>query len=142
MKKKREAQIIDLPKITETRGSLSIIEQWSDVPFEIRRVYWIYDVPGGYDRGEHAFKENEELIVSLSGAFDVEIDDGKEKRVFSLNRSYKGLYVPSGLWRKMTNFSTNSLALVLASTDYRVEDYIEDYQEYKRWIAGNEEDSI
>ncbi len=127
--------ILNLPRISESRGNLSIIEQMKEVPFEIRRVYWIYDVPGGFDRGEHAFRENEEFIVSLSGSFDVEIDDGKEKRVFSLNRSYKGLYVPAGLWRRMTNFSTNALALVLASRDYSEDDYIEDYQEYRKWRA-------
>ena len=120
-----DSRIIELPKIADPRGNLSIIEQYKNVPFEIRRVYWIYDVPGGFDRGEHAFKENEEMIVALYGSFDVEIIDGTDKKVFSLNRSYRGLYVPKGLWRRMTNFSTNSLALVLASKDYSEDDYIE-----------------
>lgn len=126
-------QIINLPKIVDRRGNLSIIEQYQQIPFEIKRVYWIYDVPGGCDRGGHAYKENQEYIVALSGSFDVEIDDGMIKTVYSLNRSYNGLYVPKGMWRTMTNFSTNSLALVLSSTEYNVNDYIMDYEEFKNW---------
>lgn len=125
--------IIDLPKILDERGNLSFIEQFKTVPFEIRRVYWIYDVPGGEDRGGHAYKENQELIVALSGSFDVEIDDSTDKYLFHLNRSYYGLYVPKGMWRRMTNFSTNSLALVLSSTDFSEEDYIMEYEEYVEW---------
>ena len=142
MNKIKDSRIIELPKIADPRGNLSIIEQYKNVPFEIRRVYWIYDVPGGFDRGEHAFKENEEMIVALSGSFDVEISDGTDKKVFSLNRSYRGLYVPKGLWRRMTNFSTNSLALVLASKDYSEDDYIENYNDYLKWIAEYEENEI
>ncbi len=134
-------QIIDLPKIVDPRGNLSIIEQLKQIPFKIKRTYWIYDVPGGCDRGGHAYKENEEFIVALSGAFDVVLDNGKEKTVFSLNRSYKGLYVPKGFWRTMTNFSTNSLALVLASADYDVGDYIMDYEEFQKWTAHNDMDT-
>ena len=100
------------------------------VPFRIKRSYWIYDVPGGEHRGGHAYKENCEFIIALSGSFDIVIDDGEERNVFSLNRSYYGLYVPHGLWREMENFSTNSLALILSSTDYDVKDYIRDYKEY------------
>lgn len=133
-----DAKIINLPKISDSRGNLSIVEQFKQISFEIKRVYWIYDVPGGCDRGGHAYKENEEFIVALSGAFDVELDDGKEKKVFSLNRSYNGLYVPKGMWRTMTNFSTNSLALVLSSTNYDVKDYIMDYEEFKKWTVSNE----
>ena len=133
-----DAKIIGLPKIEDPRGNLSFIEQWRQVPFEIQRTYWIYDVPGGKDRGSHAYKENEELIVALSGSFDVELDDSKQKRVFSLNRSYNGLFVPKGLWRTMQNFSTNSLALVLASTMYNENDYIRDYQTFKAWKADEE----
>ena len=129
----KEAQIIQLPKIEDPRGNLSIIEQWSNVPFEIRRVHWIYDVPGGKDRGGHAYRETQEFIVALSGSFDVQISNGQQTQTFQLNRSYYGLYVPSGLWRRMTNFSTNSLALVLSSTDFSASDYIEDYDEYKVW---------
>lgn len=128
-----ESHIINLPKIADPRGNLSIIEQFKQIPFEIKRTYWIYDVPGGCDRGGHAYKENQEFIVALSGAFDVVLDDGKEKQTYSLNRSYNGLYVPKGMWRTMTNFSTNSLALVLSSTEYDVNDYIMDYDEFLHW---------
>ena len=110
--------LIQLPKILDLRGNLSVIEELKDVPFKIERVYWIYDVPGGETRGGHAYKENQEFIVALSGSFDVVLDDGSEKTVYSLNRSYYGLYVPKGFWREMVNFSTNSLALVLSSTKY------------------------
>ena len=125
-----EAHLLDLPKILDKRGNLSIIEELKNIPFKIARTYWIYDVPGGEKRGGHAYRENEEFIVALSGSFDVVLDDGKSKEIFSLNRSYYGLYVPRGLWREMNNFSTNSLALVLASTPYNAEDYIYDYQTF------------
>lgn len=128
-----DCKIIDLPKIVDPRGNLSIIEQLKHVPFPIKRVHWIYDVPGGMNRGGHAYKETQEFIIALSGSFDVEIDDGKEKKLFTLNRSYYGLYVPNGIWRTMTNFSTNSLALVLSSTDYDSQDYVMDYEEFKIW---------
>ena len=128
-----DAKIISLPKIGDARGNLSIIEQFKQIPFEIKRTYWIYDVPGGMDRGGHAYKENQEFIVALSGSFDVVLNDGEEEKVFSLNRSYLGLYVPKGIWRTMTNFSTNSLALVLSSTDYDEDDYILDFDRYKAW---------
>lgn len=126
----QNSQIIDLPKILDKRGNLSIIEQYKNIPFKIVRTYWIYDVPGGEKRGGHAYRENEEFIVALSGSFDIVLDDGKNKEIFSLNRSYYGLYIPGGLWREMNNFSTNSLALVLASTPYNAEDYIYDYQTF------------
>jgi uncharacterized RmlC-like cupin family protein len=134
--KESENRIICLPKISDVRGNLSIIEQFKHVPFEIRRVYWIYDVPGGLDRGGHAYKESEEFIVALSGSFDVELDNGEQKQTYQLNRSYNGLYVAKAMWRRMTNFSTNSLALVLASTDYSPKDYIMDYQDFKLWLKG------
>ena len=130
-----QPRIIQLPKISDPRGNLSVIEELKDIPFKIERTYWIYDVPGGEVRGGHAYKENQELIVALSGSFDVVLDNGQEKKVFSLNRSYIGLYVPKGLWREMENFSTNSLALVLSSTKYDAEDYIRDYQEFLNFIA-------
>ncbi len=126
-------KIIQLPKITDPRGNLSIIEQNKQITFEIKRVHWVYDVPGGFDRGGHAYFETEEFIVALSGSFDVVVDDGGEKKTYQLNRSYFGLYVPKGMWRTMTNFSTNSLALVLSSTEYNEKDYISDYEEYKAW---------
>lgn len=126
----KEPRMIELPKISDPRGNLSVIEEFKDIPFKIERTYWIYDVPGGESRGGHAYKENQEFIVALSGSFDVILDDGREKKVFSLNRSYSGLYVPKGMWREMENFSTNSLALVLSSTKYDVDDYIRDYQDF------------
>ena len=126
--------IISLPKIEDERGNLTFIEEEDHIPFEIKRVYWIYDVPGGQKRGGHAFKKQQEFIVALSGSFDVVIDDGKQKQTFSLNRSYYGLYIPNGLWREMNNFSTNSLALVLSSTEFSEDDYIRDYQTYLKWI--------
>ena len=123
-------KLIELPKFSDPRGNLSFVEQLNHIPFEIKRTYWIYDVPGGGARGGHAFIKNQEFIVALSGAFDVIVDDGTQKMIFSLNRSYYGLYVPAGLWREMTNFSTNSLALEFGSTQYNVDDYIRDYEEY------------
>lgn len=125
-----DVKIIELPKFTDPRGNLSFVEQLNHIPFEIKRTYWIYDVPGGEARGGHAFKDNQEFIVALSGAFDVIVDDGQQKKKFQLNRSYYGLYVPAGLWREMENFSTNSLALEFGSTLYNVEDYIREYNEY------------
>lgn len=127
-------QLIQLPKILDKRGNLSVIEELKNIPFKIERTYWIYDVPGGEVRGGHAYKENEEFIVALSGSFDVILDDGKERKTYSLNRSYYGLYVPKGLWREMNNFSTNSLALILAATPYNADDYIYDYQEFKTYF--------
>lgn len=126
----RNVEIIDLPKILDKRGNLSIIEEFKDIPFKIKRSYWIYDVPGGEMRGGHAYKRNQEFIVALSGSFDVVLDDGEYEKVFSLNRSYYGIYVPQGIWRKMQNFSTNALALVLSSTIYNPNDYILDYTEF------------
>jgi len=130
-----ESQIIQLPKIIDRRGNLSFVEEQKHIPFKIKRSYWIYDVPGGEVRGGHAYKENQEFIVSLSGSFDVILDDGKEEKRFSLNRSYYGLYVPKGVWRQMENFSTNSLALIVASTPFDKSDYIYDYDEFKTFIG-------
>jgi len=123
-------EIINLPKFEDPRGNLSFIEEFKHIPFKIERTYWIYDVPGGQVRGGHAFKEQQELIVALSGSFDVVVDDGTQKQTFSLNRSYYGLYIPAGLWRQMQNFSTNSLAMVLSSTHYNEKDYIYDYNDF------------
>jgi len=126
----KKASIIQLPKIEDPRGNLTFIESQNHIPFEIKRCYWIYDVPGGTIRGGHAFKEQQEFIVALSGSFDVVLDDGKEKQVYHLNRSYYGLYVPNMIWRSMENFSTNSLALILASTNYDENDYIREHSQY------------
>ena len=126
----KKPEIIYLPKIEDPRGNLSIIEEENHFPFKIERVYWIYDVPGGQVRGGHAFREQQEFIIALSGSFDIIIDDGIEKRTFSLNRSYYGLYIPSTLWREMVNFSTNSLALIVSSTQYSERDYIRSYDKF------------
>lgn len=131
-----KATLVDLPKILDKRGNLSFVEEFNHIPFKIERTYWIYDVPGGEARGGHAYRQNAEFIVALSGSFDVIIDNGSEKETFTLNRSYYGLYVPKGLWREMNNFSTNSLALVLGSTPYEVSDYIYDYNEFKEYIRN------
>lgn len=129
-----EVRIIELPKVADRRGNLSFVEEGKHIPFAIRRNYWIYDVPGGEIRGGHAYRENREFIIALSGSFDVLLDDGRQTRTYSLNRSYYGLYVPEGIWRQMMNFSTNSLALVLASTPYNPADYLYDYEEFKKMI--------
>ena len=129
-----DVKIISLPKIEDPRGNLTFIEEENHIPFKIKRVYWIYDVPGGQVRGGHAFKEQQELIVALSGSFDVVIDNGRENQTYSLNRSYYGLYIPKGLWREMNNFSTNSLAMALSSTFYKGDDYIREYKDYQTWM--------
>ena len=126
----KSPEIIELPKIPDKRGNLSFVQNDIHVPFEIKRTYWVYDVPGGESRGGHAYKETEEFVIALSGSFDVMVDDGREKKVFHMNRSYYGLYIPKGVWREMNNFSTNSLALELASTKYDPDDYIRDYNEF------------
>ena len=129
----KKPSIINLPKFLDSRGNLSFLEQENHIPFQIKRTYWIYDVPGGESRGGHAYKENEEFIVSLSGSFDVIIDDGTDRNIFTLNRSYYGIYIPKGLWREMDNFSTNSLALIVSSTKFSKDDYIRNYDEYLKW---------
>ena len=130
-----DVKIIELPKFLDARGNLSFAEQNNHIPFEIKRTYWIYDVPGGEARGGHAYRKNEEMVIALSGAFDVVVDDGEQQKVFSLNRSYYGLYIPKGLWRTMENFSTNAFALEFGSMPYDVKDYIFDYEEYRRYRA-------
>lgn len=132
---KQSCKIVNLPKIVDGRGNLSIIEEFKQIPFKIKRTYWLYDVPGGVQRGGHAYKQNVEFVVALSGSFDVEINNGYEVFSYHLNRSYMGLLIPNGIWRVMKNFSTNSLALILSNTEYDVSDYIMDYEEYKKWIA-------
>lgn len=132
MDKPTTPTIIQLPKFLDARGNLSFVEQQTLIPFDIKRTYWIYDVPGGESRGGHAYKRNEEFIVALSGSLEVMVDDGKEQKVFQLNRSYYGLYVPAGLWREMRLFSTNAFTLEFGSMPYDRDDYVEDYAEYKR----------
>jgi oxalate decarboxylase/phosphoglucose isomerase-like protein (cupin superfamily) len=126
-----EPHLINLPKYLDSRGNLSFIEEETHLPFKIRRVYWIYDVPGGQQRGSHAFRKTDELIVALSGSFDVVLHDGMKEYRFPLCRSYYGVFVPKMIWRMLENFSTNSLALVIASTDYDPSDYIEDFEEFR-----------
>ena len=133
-----DCKIRELPRFLDARGNLSFVEQNNHIPFEIKRTYWIYDVPGGEERGGHAFRQNEEFIVALSGAFDVVVDDGQHKKIFTLNRSYFGLYIPKGLWRTMENFSTNSFALEFGSTHYDKADYIRSYEEFLK-LKGNGE---
>ena len=125
------SNIIQLPKNFDRRGNLSVVEEITNIPFEIKRTYWIYDVPGGAVRGGHAYRNNEEFIVALSGSFDVILDNGLLRTTYSLNRSYYGLYVPKGVWRQMVNFSTNSLALIMASIPFDPKDYIYDYEHFK-----------
>lgn len=133
-----DVKLIELPKFTDPRGNLSFAEQNNYIPFEIKRTYWIYDVPGGEARGGHAFRENQELVIALSGAFDVVVDDGEHKKIFTLNRSYYGLYIPKGLWRTMENFSTNSLALEFGSEHYNENDYIRDYGDFLKLKKNGE----
>lgn len=127
-----ESRIIQLPKIEDQRGNLSFYESLNHIPFEIKRTYWIYDVPGGQTRGGHAFRAQHEFIIALSGSFDVKLNDGVSEKTYSLNRSYYGLYVPNMIWREMFNFSTNSLALIVSSTNYSDTDYIRNYNEFQK----------
>ena len=124
-------KIIDLPKFQDPRGNLSFFENYEQLPFKIKRTYWIYDVPGGEKRGGHAFKEQQEFIIALSGSFDVVLNDGEKEFKFQLNRSYYGLYVPKMYWRSLENFSTNSLALIVSDQFYNEGDYIRDFDKYK-----------
>jgi dTDP-4-dehydrorhamnose 3,5-epimerase-like enzyme len=123
-------QIINLPKIKDKRGNLSFFEFPSQIPFKIQRTYWIYDVPGGEVRGSHAFKEQQEFIVALSGSFDIIIHDGKKEVTYTLNRSFNGLFIPKMMWRRLENFSTNSLALIVSDKAYDEKDYIRDFTEF------------
>ena len=123
-------KIIELPKISDPRGNLTFIEGMRHIPFDIRRVYYTYDVPGGADRGGHAHKALHQLIIAMSGSFDVTLDDGKDKKKYHLNRSYQGLYVCPMIWRDLDNFSSGSVCMVLASNLYEASDYFRDYNEF------------
>ena len=129
--------IIALPKVTDPRGNLSFIQNSDQIPFDIQRTYWIYDVPGGMFRNGHAFRTQHEFIVALSGSFDVVLHDGVEEKRIHLSRSYYGLYVPPMTWRSIDNFSTNSVAMVLSSTLYDENDYIRDFEEFQK-LSCNE----
>ncbi len=128
-----DVRIIELPKFLDARGNLSFAENNNQIPFAIKRTYWLYDVPGGIARGGHAEINNEELIIALSGSFDILVDDGIRQKTFTLNRSYYGLYIPKGLWREIKDFSTNALALEFGSISYDDRDYIRDYDEFLRF---------
>jgi hypothetical protein len=130
------AKLIELPRIPDRRGNLSFFEENQHVPFSIKRTYWIYDVPGGETRGGHAYHELEEIVIALSGSFDVEYEDEDGKHITSLNRSYFGLYLPKLTWRSITNFSTNAVCLVAASGFYNEKDYIRDYEAFQKIIRG------
>lgn len=128
-----DVHIIDLPKKIDPRGNLSFLESNSSIPFEMERVYWIYDVPGGETRGGHAFRQQKEFIIVLSGSLDIVVFDGEKEKKISLNRSYYGLYIPNGIWRRMENFSTNTLVVCLASTIFDEKDYIRDADEFIKY---------
>ena len=131
-----EARIINIPKIPDDRGNLSFFENSRQIPFDIQRVYWVYDVPGGEVRGGHAYRELQEVIIALSGSFEVILHDGKEERHFMLNRSYIGLYIPKMMWRRLENFSTNAMALIAADAAYNEADYIRDFDAFKQLKYG------
>lgn len=127
-----QIRVINFPKITDERGNLSFFESTSEIPFSIERAYWIYDVPGGEIRGGHAYKTLQEVVVALSGSFDVVLNDGSETIRYTLNRSYMGLYIPKMIWRHLENFSTNSLALIVSDKHYEAGEYIRDFEKYKK----------
>ena len=133
---KDRTKLIHLSKIADTRGNLSFFESNNQIPFKIKRTYWIYDVPGGEIRGSHAFKESHEFIVALSGSFDVLLHDGEKEFKFSLNRSYYGLSIPKQIWRTLENFSTNALALIVSDKAYSENDYIRDFKTFKKIKNG------
>ena len=130
-----DCRMINLPKISDPRGNLTFIEGGNHIPFDIQRVYYLYDVPGGAERGGHAHKNLHQLIIAMSGSFDVVLDDGQEKKRYHLNRSYQGLYVCSMIWRELDNFSSGSVCMVLASNKYDEDDY---YRNYNEFISAKE----
>lgn len=132
--KLNKCKIINVPKITDVRGNLTFIEEKKHIPFKFKRIYYLYDVPGGESRGGHAHKKLQQFIVAVSGSFDVILDDGFNREIFSLNRSYYGLYIPTMIWRELENFSSGSVCLVLASEFYEEGDYIRDYSEFKKIV--------
>lgn len=131
----QKVKLINLPKIEDPRGNLTFVEENNHIPFDIKRAYWVYDVPGGELRGGHAFKKNKEFIIALSGSFDVIIKDGKTRKKYSLSRSYYGLYIPNMLWRSLENFSTNALAVILSSSLFYANDYVRDFNEFKQLVS-------
>ena len=133
MSKLREYEILEFPKIYDERGNLSFLQNLDQIPFILKRVFWIYDVPAGEIRGSHAYKNQQEIIIALSGSFDVVVDNSVEEKRFNLNRSHYGLHIKPGIWRRMENFSTNASALVLSDSGFKEEDYIRDYKEFLKW---------
>ena len=133
----KDCRIIELPKIHDPRGNLTFIEGGDHIPFDIQRVYYLYDVPGGSERGGHAHKNLEQLIIAMSGSFDVVLNDGYEEKRFHLNRSYYGLYVNTMVWRELDNFSSGSVSMVLASNKYTEDDYIRDYQGFLSHVQNS-----
>lgn len=131
-----DCKVIELPRINDPRGNLTFVEAEKHISFEIKRVYYLYDVPGGAERGGHAHKGLQQLIIAMSGSFDVTLDDGKDKKKFHLNRSYNGLYVCPMIWRELDNFSSGSVCMVLASNLYDEDDYYRDYSEFIRGRWG------
>jgi dTDP-4-dehydrorhamnose 3,5-epimerase-like enzyme len=132
-----DCQLIDLPKIVDARGNLTFIEGGRHVPFDIKRVYYLYDVPGGAERGGHAHKDLHQLIIAMSGSFDIVLDDGRQKKRMHLNRSYYGLYVCPMIWREMDNFSSGAVCLVLASNTYDESDYYRDYGDFLKAVSSH-----
>ncbi|QLF94156.1 WxcM-like domain-containing protein [Pseudomonas sp. ABC1] len=130
----QNCRIVDLPKIEDPRGSLTFIEGGQHIPFDIKRIYYLYDVPGGSHRGGHAHKELHQLLIAMSGSFDILLDDGKEKVKYHMNRSYYGLYIPSMIWREIDNFSSGSVCMVLASEHFSEDDYYRDYGDFMKGI--------
>ena len=132
-----EVKIIDLPKISDVRGNLTFIESNKHIPFDIKRVYYIYDIPGGESRGGHAHKKLQQFLIAMSGSFEIILDDGRAKKSFYLNRAYYGLYIPRLIWRDIQNFSSGAVCMCLASDYYDEKDYIRDYNEFKKYIKDN-----
>lgn len=130
-----KARIIDLPKIIDPRGNLTVAEQMLNVPFDIKRVYWVYDIPAGENRGGHAHKQCRELIIAASGSFTVTVDDGRGRRTFLMNHPYQGLLVETDVWRTLDDFSSGAVCLVIASELFEEEDYIRDYDDYLEYLA-------
>ena len=135
----KDKRIIELKKIVDPRGNLTVMEGRKDLPFDIRRVYWVYDVPGGQCRGGHAHKECLELLVALSGSFHVTLDDGHGKQTYLLNHPYQGLLIETGIWRTLDDFSSGAVCLVLASEPFQEEDYIREYDEFLKYVEEGEE---
>lgn len=133
----QDCKLIEINQIGDRRGHITVVENHNEIPFDIKRIYYLYDVPSGEERGGHAHKELQQMIVAASGSFDVIVDDATNKKTFSLNRPNKGLYFPAGLWREINNFSSGAICLVLASHVYQEEDYIRDYKDYKKFIKQN-----